>query len=71
MNDERFVAHVNDTADTVARMKGRACARIIFDRAMIIAVLYVLLHLPNGWNYPKRAASTPFVDGLAECSSGA
>lgn len=45
MNDERFIAHMNDSANAVACMKGCTRARIIFDRAMIIAVLYILLQL--------------------------
>lgn len=48
MNDERFVAHMDDAADAVARVEGRTGARIVFDGAVIVAMLDVLRR--NGKN---------------------
>lgn len=42
MDDERLVADVNHTADAVARVKGGTGARIVLDRAVVVAVLDVL-----------------------------
>lgn len=42
MNDEGLVAQVNNTADTVARMKSSASSRIIPHSAVIITMLYLL-----------------------------
>lgn len=57
MNDERFIAHMNDSANAVACMKGCTRARIIFDRAMIIAVLYILLQLFEQVKPSKRSVA--------------
>lgn len=42
MDDEGLVADVDDTADTVAGVEGRRGARVIFDGAVVVAVLYLL-----------------------------
>lgn len=42
MDDERFVANVDDAADAVARVEGRTGARIVLDGAVVVAVLDVL-----------------------------
>lgn len=43
MDDERLVAHVYDAADAVARVERGTGARIVFDRAVVVAVLDVLM----------------------------
>lgn len=42
MNDKRFVANVYHTADTVASVKCSTGTRVIFHRAMVVAMLNIL-----------------------------
>lgn len=42
MYDEGLVANVYDTADAIASVEGCTGARIVFDCAMIVAVLDIL-----------------------------
>lgn len=48
MNNERFVPYVDDSADTVARMKGRTGTRIVLDGAMVVAMLDFLWTQTHG-----------------------
>lgn len=42
MYNERLVAHVDDAADTVARVKGSTRSRIVLHGAVVIAMLNLL-----------------------------
>ena len=44
MDNKRLVAHVDNSADPIARVEGSGRSGVVFDCTVVVAVLYLLQH---------------------------